>query len=220
MSARRIAGLAVLSAVLLAGSTACADFGADLYWGDDAGNRLGGLTDTIVVPQAQPTTGLVLWDNQTYGSIFGTDYIEWVHLNFSASDVAALNPVGHWTWDPTLLARLEMDGGLGAANAIGRISLNPLGPWRPASPVRIGSLSIPTPAYVEGGDNDHLLSLKGGDPLQDNVTFMFADDSTAAAEVLGNMTLHDLTIRVLPEPATMALLGLGAAAALLRRKPA
>ncbi len=221
MSARRVAGLALLSAVLLAGSTAYADFGADLYWGDDAGNRLGGLTGTIVVPQAQPTTGLVLWDNQTYGSVFGTDYIEWVHLNFSASDVAALNPVGHWTWDPTLLARLEMDGGLGAANAIGRISQNPLGPWRPASPVRIGSLSIPTPAYVEGGDNDYLLSLKGGIAALTE-TFVACDFEVGgvAAGSQGTMTSQDLTIRVLPEPATMALLGLGAAVALVRRKPA
>jgi len=218
MFARRAAGLAVFSAVLVLGSAAYADFSADLYFTDAGGNPVGGLLE---VPDAQPTIELVLWDNQVYSGTPGADFIQWVHLNFSASDTASLNPVAHWTWDPTLLVQLEMDGGLGAANAIGRINQDAT-PWRPASPVRIGSLSIPTPAYVTGGDNDHLLSLKGG--IAGLTETLVVDDGFVPAGIaagsLGNLASQDLTIRVAPEPATMALLGLGAAMALLRRKRA
>ncbi len=218
MFAHRAAGLTVLFAVLVLAGAAYADFSADLYFADSGGNVLGGL---LQVPDTQPTIELVLWDNQVYGGA-GADFIQWVHLNFSASDTAGLNPVAHWTWDAGLLGQLNVDGGVGTATDIGKQDTDGLVLWMPASPVRIGSLSIPTPAYVNGGNNDHLLSLKGGvpDPINPTVTWIYADLATAAAEVLGNMTLHDLTIRVAPEPATMALLGLGAAVALVRRKPA
>jgi hypothetical protein len=216
MFARRAASLAVFSAVLVLGSAAYADFTAALYFTDAGGNPVGGLLE---VADTQPTIELVLWDNQVYGGA-GADFIQWVHLNFSASDVAALNPVAHWTWDPGLLGQLDTDGGVGVANAIGKQDGKPDVLWRPASPVRIGSLSIPTPALLPGGNNDHLLSLKGGDFAQGTVTFVMADMTAVAAESFGTMTLQDLTIRVAPEPATIALVGLGAAMALLRRKRA
>jgi hypothetical protein len=218
MFARRIAGLAVLAVVLSVGSSAFADFTADLYFTDTAGNPVGGLLE---VPETQATVELVLWDNQVYGSVPGTDYIQWVHLNFSTSDVAALDPVGHWTWDPTLLGQLGGPGGTGGGNEIGQQDSNPDELWRPTSPVRIGSLSIPTPAYVMGGDNDYLLSLKGGTP---NITetFVVAEIAAGGAASVsgGNLGTQDLTIRILPEPATIALLGLGAAMTLIRRKRA
>ncbi len=220
MFARKIAGFVVLAAVLLVGSAAYADFSSDLYWGDAAGNRLGGLTDTIVVPETQATVDLVLWDNQVYGGP-GADYIQWVHLNFAHSDIATLNPIAHWTWDAALLGQLNVDGGLGTGTDIGKQDTDGLVLWMPASPVRIGSLAIPTPAYVNGGDNDHLLSLKtraGDDP--NAVTWVYADLATVAAEVLGNLALQDLTVRITPEPATLVLLGLGAAMTLIRRKRA
>lgn len=185
MSVRGVAGVVVRSAVLSLASAAHAAFSADLYFGDTVGNRLGGPTNVLEVQSTQPVIELVLWDNQVYGGA-GADFIQWVHLNFSASDMAALDPISHWTWDANLLTQLKAEGSLGAPYAIGKQDDDPLSLWQPASPVRIGSLSIPTPAHVEGGNNDHLLSLKGGDPNPNDpkITLIMADMYTAAAESL------------------------------------
>jgi len=219
MSVRGVASFVVLSAVMSIAGAAHGAFSADLYFGDAAGNRLGGPTNVLEVQSTQAVVELVLWDNQVYGGA-GEDFIQWVHLNFSASDVAALDPIAHWTWDPALVAELKADGGVGAPGAIGKQDDDPTALWRPASPVRIGSLSIPTPPHSPTGNNDYLLSLRGGDPNPNDpkVTVIWADMFHPAAESLGNMTLQDLTIRVAPEPATLALLGVGAAASLARRK--
>ena len=219
MFIRRVAGFLVLSAVLSAATAAPAAFSADLYFGDAAGNRLGGPTNVLEVQSTQAVIELVLWDNQVYEGA-GADFIQWVHLNFSASDVAALDPIAHWTWDPALIAQLKADGSVGAPDAIGKQDDDPLSLWQPASPVRIGGLSIPTPPHSLTGNNDYLLSLKGGDPNPNDpkTTVIWADMFHPAAESLGNMTLRDLTIRVAPEPATLALLGVGAAVSLVRRK--
>jgi hypothetical protein len=219
MFARRIVGSAVLAAVLLVGSAAYADFTADLYFTDAGGNPVGAL---LQVPQAQPTIELVLWDNQVYGAAGVADYIQWVHLNFDASDTASLNPVAHWTWDPALLGQLSGDGSTGGGNEIGKQDGDPNVLWRPApNPVRIGSLSIPAPAYVNGGDNDHLLSLKGGTAgVTETFVASVLEPGGSAFVSDGTITTQDLTIRIMPEPATIALLGLGAAMTLLRRKRA
>ena len=114
------------------------------------------------------------------------------------------------------------DGSTGGGNEIGKQDGDPNVLWRPApNPVRIGSLSIPAPAYVNGGDNDHLLSLKGGTAgVTETFVASVLEPGGSAFVSDGTITTQDLTIRIMPEPATIALLGLGAAMTLLRRKRA
>jgi len=212
MFTRKAACLAVVCAVLTVGSAAYGAFSADLYWGDEAGVQ---VANTLEIPEAQATIELVLWDNQVYGGA-GADYIQWVNLNLSSSS-AALNATTSWTWDAALLGQLTADAS--APGILGRSDPAPDVLWRPVSPVRIGKLTINKPAYVEGGMNDYLLSLKGGAAGMDE-TFIAADFGAGgvAAPSVGNMPTQDLTIRVLPEPATIALLGIGAAMTFIRRR--
>lgn len=92
-------------------------------------------------------------------------------------------------------------------------------------PFPVGTLSFPAPDYIEGGDNNYVLSLKGGDGVVGTATYTEGLGEYAIAGDPPNpsfpdsLTLTDYSFGITPEPATLALMALGSGVALfIRRK--
>jgi len=199
--------------VLLAGQACFAGFTGDL-------TMTAGLTDLNNVPGGSTLTFTVM-DAQSYNSAGDGSSITLFQLNFDASSagIKAALQSGTWTWDPALASlNSTVDSSLSdlIVATVGASGV------KPGSPFALGTLSFTAPSTP----GTYTLRLTGGDggatPDPTNTwigsTGTAWIDSTASTNGTGGLVLENKQFTVLPEPATLALLGLGGLAALLRRR--
>jgi len=210
MSART---LAILTAVLVAAPAAYADFSADLVLSTTTPTVNPGDSVVVTVSLAD----LTLTDTNP------GDDLSRISLNLSKSDldftVGDLN--AGWVWDEYIYNNpnhpVNPGLGLGVTTWDATVAddnfviVSNAGPGnRPdVTEFVLGWLSFeaPSPAVP----TTYNLNLTGG--TTDDDTTRVGD-----GDVYAGLTLGTLDITVLPEPATLALLGMGGAALLLRRR--
>ena len=214
MFARKFVVLAVL---LMGVAPAYGAFDASLYM--DGGS----LTNGGLVEEATPIQ-LVVWDDQTWNNAIPHEFnrLTSIQLNFDASTIAMAGAA--WAWDTGIASAF----GAGPTDDVvpdGLVYRNGYGSWPDpdAASFSLGTLSFNAPAYIPAGNNTYTVSLGGG--IFDEGTGEFTvttligkelDDYAMAAT--GALAVEDFTFTVTPEPATIALLAMGGAAMLIRRK--
>jgi len=206
--------------VLLAGEACFADaFTAQL-------TMTAGMTDLNNVPGGSTLT-ITVMDNQTYttspsaGSTF-----HYFRLNFTDSSSGILTALqnGTWNWGSSLSSlNYSVDNVL---NPDLIVSAQGLTGVTPGSPITVGTLTFTVPTPIT--PTTYTLSLAGGDQNIDTGSEIIgsqgfvidAQPSGPPENVGGGITLQQpaFSFTVMPEPATLALLGLGGLVSLLRRR--
>ena len=206
--------LAAVLMVLVAASAAQAAFSSSWVLSTD-------LADPALVAPGTFVTATVTIDSQTYAATDPGDDISRIQISWvdSTADVTG----GTWTW-----ADLGIGGSLGDDSDMGDgiVNLQSAGgsvvlTAPPA--VVIGTLTFTAP-MVEG---DYKLDIRYINTALDST--MMADADLAIAPGGNGITISDdndmdagddgaYDFHVMPEPATLALLGLGGLATLLRRR--
>ncbi len=225
MFARKLA----LIAVLVVATPALADFRSDLSMTatDDAAPLANGGS----VEEGSAIAVTVL-DNQTWNNVPSgmpknpLNGIVVLSLNFANSDINISTAT--WTWEMfamALLGTAPIDDNVADDGFVIRTSGGSMGyPVNDALDIEFGTLSFAAPAYNPGGPNTYTVRLDGGiyDQQQEIDTTTRIDGAGqgeyAHRSEPGSMDLGDFTFTVTPEPATLALLALGGAAMLFRRK--
>jgi hypothetical protein len=200
-----------VAVVLLAGQACFADFTADL-------TMTAGLTDLSKVSPGDTLTFTVM-DTQAYNASAAGASINYFRLNFadSSSGVLAALQNGTWFWGSSLGSlNFAVDNVL---NPDLIVSAQGLSGVTPASPITVGTLTITAPITP----GTYTLSLAGGDQNIDSGTEIIGAqgaviDAQPSGGFGGGITLTPLSFTVMPEPATLALLGLGGLVTLLRRR--
>lgn len=223
--------LGVAAVVLMLGQAAYAEFGAEIELVGPAPAEVTGgtLMEIVVSDILQNYNGS--GDGSKMGSITLV-FVDSASLTDVAMDWDALTtglPVGEepWVWGgvltPTLISDTDMSDGI-VSWATDSLTL------APAATFEVGRLKFYAPAYQDTGnpnDNIYRLSLAGmtggGDAtyMSDASGRMYAVDPAYADPsngLYGTLVLGTYTFTVVPEPATLLLLGAGGALALIRRK--
>lgn len=244
MFARKLAVLAVL----LVAAPAFGDFHSTLSMvGTDDGAPLatGGSVEqgsliTLLVKDQQ------IWpfpppDPQTVDFPAGRNHMTIIQLNFEASTPELLPtlvaPATTWSWD--MLVALTMMVGIDDSLVTPLVGDPPTDPdylvmrlattgWPPpgmdGTAEDLGTLTFTAPDYNPGGVNTYTVALDGGiyDQEEEIATLTmligWGAGDRAGKHWADSITLGDFTFEVTPEPATLALLGLGGAVMFIRRK--
>lgn len=248
MFARKLVVLAVL---LMGVAPAYGAFEAHLYLGDESGNPLPaswaeGSPIVVTVWNDQSYNATSPGDRLTQiqldwtashrsdnGGGFDTYLMTPGTSNWLWSVTVDDGQVSHWDNYARLAAGADdsLDGD-GFVMRRGRLDSEMVGglpkdiieqlhPLPDDEPFAVGTLTFAAPAYNDGGINEYVLNLTGGDHYSGVCTLMADGDTfiiNAPEYGLDNLLLSDYTFTVTPEPATMALLAMGGAAMLIRRK--
>jgi len=201
MSART---LAILTAVLVAAPAAYADFSADLVLS----------TTTPIVNPGDEVVVTVSLANLTLNPSSPGDDISRISLNFSDSDQDLSG--GTWVWDTYITNTLGLNVDDDTMEYV-QASITGMGVTPGQTDFDLGTLTFNAPAAEGTYTIDMGAGSQPGDVtvVADGDTYMMDQDIYASGHPL---TLGTLDITVLPEPATLALLGMGGAALLLRRR--
>ena len=190
--------LAVLVAVLAVAPAAYADFTSDLYFGDVQGDP---ILDMTVAPGA--TVELTLWDMQAFNDPPGPgSWIDTIYLDFSAAD-PALHIAGGamWAWSPEIQAALNFVADDDLSDHIVTRVASPGAKWEPGPGlIQIGTITLTAP--MDPGTYQLVLHHTSG----------------PGGGGMGSGTSITGTNIIVPEPMTLALVGLGGVALALRRK--
>ena len=212
MSART---LAVIAAVLVAAPAAYADFTSEVHFSADGGAT---LQTAVEVAENSDLSALPLTvvADITYTDP-GAHGINGLQLNFTPTDATLGINGAVWQWSDAVLNNMDgvagpfPDDSLASDGFVARMS--PTGTvWVTGDGVvELGTLTLSgmAPAYDAGGDNTYRIDFteQGTNPTL-----------VGGTEGASDLTPSGLDINVTPEPATMALLGMGGAALLLRRR--
>jgi hypothetical protein len=219
MFARKLA----LIAVLVVATPALADFRSDLAMTATADAAPLANGATVGEGSAIAVTVLV---NQKFNhqGQHNDNGFNTIQLNFEASSPDLLDELaaGAWTWQSPFdgMGLPPTDDSLADDLIVFRNGIG-LGMSLADGQYAVGILEFTAPAYNGGGNNDYTVSLAGGVINGGEFTVSYTAGPGAGefgyAEG-GTMTLDDFGFTVLPEPATLALLALGGAAMLFRRK--
>lgn len=217
--------LGVAAVVLMLGQAVYADFGALIDLDGPAPTDVtGGTLMEVVVDdilQSYNASG----NGTTVGSIslvfVGSSSASGVPMDWSTLTTGIGDA---WTWDAGL--PLAFDEDVDVSDGIVSWTTDDTA-FSPGAFV-MGTLKFNAPAYINSGnpnDNIYTLTLSGyvgGEAtyMADSLFEVYATDPAYAAEygALPNLTLGTYTFTVVPEPATLLLLGGGGAFALIRRK--
>jgi hypothetical protein len=222
---RRTQWVVAAAILLLVGQATYADsFLADLTMTSNLapGNTvMGGGSVVVSISDTQTYVGRPYpLDTNMSGNGFNR-----IQLNFDASSpqlVKAALESGTWAWGSAIATGLSFSIDDNMSDLI--VMRQSAGAMiRPDSPIPVGTLTFNAPAYQSGGNNTYTISLAGGSPDDSTYTYFesagtwFDNLDPIPGEGGGGVQLGTLTFTVMPEPATLALLGLGGLALLRRR---